>query len=151
MLASLIPSGIWTMLLVLGIAASFITVVMIVGTAPTKRNGAPELPPGSLAKAVRENASARAAAAVRNRPGHQLTNVRPLDATAIEGYLAGDLASAPAGQTSTRANGEGSSGDGSAEAEAIVKHFAVHDPKRIAEVITAWIRADSNNAKRSGR
>lgn len=151
MLASLIPSGIWTMLLVLGIAASFITVVMIVGTAPTKRNGMPELPPGSLAKAVRENASARAAAAVRNRPGHQLTNVRTVDATAIEGYLVGDPANGAAGQTTSPANGDGSSGDGSAEAEAIVKHFAVHDPKRIAEVITAWIRADSNNAKRSGR
>lgn len=140
------------MLLVLGIAASFITVVMIVGTAPTKRNGRPELAPGSLAQAVRENASARAAAAVRNRPGHQLTNVRPLDATAIEGYLAGEPADdAPAGQTSPQAHGDGSSGDGSAEAEAIVRHFAVHDPKRIAEVITAWIRADSNNAKRSRR
>jgi hypothetical protein len=151
MLASLIPSGIWTMLLVLGIAASFITVVMIVGTAPTKRNAISELPPGSLAKAVRENASARAAAAVRNRPGHQLTNVRALDATAIEGHLASDPAGGPAGQTPARANDEVSSGDGSAEAEAIVRHFAVHDPKRIAEVITAWIRADTNNAKRSGR
>lgn len=144
LVASVIPAGMWTALLVVGITASFVTVVMIVGSTSTKRAqpGRPELPPGSLARAIKDTAAARASEANRHHRGLPLTNVRP-----VEPARPPSAGPGAAGQTPAVPNDHGDGGDGTGTAAAILAHFAEHDPKRIAEVITAWIRADRNSAQ----
>jgi flagellar biosynthesis/type III secretory pathway M-ring protein FliF/YscJ len=135
MIIALVASEIWTALLVVGIIASFITVMLIVGTGSANRQASsrPELLPGSPARTIRDRASVRAAEAVRRRSNHALTNVRVV---------------APAGQTASDTNDLHLSSEARAEAAAILAHFAEHDPKRIAEVITQWIQVDNNIARK---
>jgi flagellar biosynthesis/type III secretory pathway M-ring protein FliF/YscJ len=133
---ALTSTGIWTGLLVLGIVASFVTVVLIVGAAAANRQAPrrPELPAGSPARSARDNASAKAAEAVRHRSRHSLSNVRVVS---------------PAGQSASDVNDLQHSREAAAEASAILAHFAEHDPKRVAEVITQWIQVDKHNARKS--
>jgi len=135
----------WVVLLAVGIAASFVcTLVMITGISPTRRTSRPSeisqrapLPTAS-ASAIRERAAARADAAVASSRVHVLTDLR----------IAGEVVGRPAGHEPRVGDGHRGpyavTGD---DAHAIVAQFVEHDPRRIAEVITEWIRADIQRPK----
>lgn len=156
---------VWTVLLGIGLVVTFVsTVALIVGLAPARRAAsaraqvapAPPVPPapsvGSVdlgsASTVRDRAAARAraAAAAATPP---VTPVTPTarrytltDVHVVEPDAATDE---PAGQAPSPADGHGEPLVSNEEARAIVNHFAEHDPSRIAEVISQWIRSDQQN------
>lgn len=135
-LATSIPTDFWTLLLAAGVLAMFATTVYMISGSASKKAAKPEaLSPlrVATANAVRERAAAaaraKAAAAARDRV-HELTDVREV----------------PAGQTERGADGQQPQPAVSPEeAEAILAHYAEHDPNRLAEVIIQWIRSDVNN------
>jgi flagellar biosynthesis/type III secretory pathway M-ring protein FliF/YscJ len=156
----------WTVLLALGIVVTFAsTVALIVGLAPARRAAqrtssdgevvaVPALPTRSAstvrdAAARRARAAAAAAGEQRAVAGattrtHVLTDVH-----VVRPAPPGD----PDGPTRHAAGQASADGDGRVqeagvtreEADAIVAHFAEHDPSRIAEVITQWIRSDEGH------
>ena len=147
MLAVTVPSDFWSIVLTFGIIAMLATtVVTVVGKGATKGLGRAARPGtadgraelvsplrASAASAARERASAAARAkaeAARTRP-MQLTDVREI----------------PAGHTAARVDGRTAQQPtvSAEEAEAIIAHYAEHEPTRLAEVIIQWIRSDVKN------
>ncbi len=145
---------VWSALLAVGLVATFVTTVsLILGWTPGRRTARRPQPPTtsvpwrvSTADSARERAAsiarAKAEAAGRTR-GIELTEVRELPA----GHAAA------AGQDVADRNDPEEPHEGavsSEEATAIMHHVAEHDPLRIAEVMTQWIRADlQHDARRS--
>ncbi len=145
---------VWSVLLAIGLAGTFVTTLFLVtGWTPGRRGAQrPAAPTTSVpwrvstADAARERAAAiaRAKAELAGRErGRQLTDVRVLEAS-----TAGDPA---AGQDAGREDGPGAPQDPAVtpeEASAIIAHFAENDPTLVAEVITQWIKADVKHEAR---
>lgn len=149
---------VWTVLLALGIVVTFAsTVALIVGLAPARRAG-PRAPADAEVTAVpalttRSASTVRDAAAKRARAAAAAAGERRSTDAPTRAHVLTDVqivrpASVDRAAGQPPAGGDGpvqESGVTRAEADAIVAHFAEHDPSRIAEVITQWIRSDEEH------
>ncbi|MCU1367711.1 MAG: hypothetical protein JWL72_2165 [Ilumatobacteraceae bacterium] len=125
--------------LVIGIVATLVSVIAIVGGLTSKRDPHPAPPltatnasVSSAAVLARASAAARQNAALAGRPGYTLQTVRAVSPD-------GQADPVPDGDTRSRAEAR-------AKASAIVLHVAQHDPERMAEVIKAWMRIDPGSS-----
>lgn len=145
---------VWSVLLAIGLAGTFVTTVFLVtGWTPGRRPQRAATPATtsipwkvSTPDAARERAAAIARAkaelAGHDRALH-LTDVREVEPAA--------LGAGAAGQTGRGGDGQGAPQEPAvttAEATAIIAHFAEHDPTLVAEVITQWIKADVKHEAR---
>jgi hypothetical protein len=125
--------------LVIGVVATLVSVIALIGGVAGKRDPKPLRPLTSTKTGLssadvlaRATAAARQHAAGASLPRYTLETVRPVS---------------PDGQAGTVPDGDSRSrAEARAKASAIVIHVAQHDPERMAEVIKAWMRIDPGSS-----